>query len=73
MALLLLRGFSHKQIAGRRGASERTVRQQAHLLYRKAGFASRADLAAFFLAGLVGSADRNESPARDHPPGDAPQ
>lgn len=73
VALLLLRGLSHKQIAGRRDASERTVRQQAHLLYRKAGFASRADLAAFFLAGLVGGAERDESPARDRPPGGGSQ
>ncbi len=53
VALLLLRGLSHKQVAGVRHASERTVRQQAHLLYRKAGLASRADLAAFFLDGLL--------------------
>lgn len=53
VALMLLRGLSHQQIAGVRGVSERTVRQQAHLLYRKAGFSSRADLAAFFLDGLL--------------------
>lgn len=53
VALALLRGLSHKQIAGVRHTSERTVRQQAHLLYRKAGFASRADLAAFFLDGFL--------------------
>ncbi len=53
IALLLLRGLSHKQVAHARHASERTVRQQAHLLYRKAGLASRADLAAFFLDGLL--------------------
>jgi DNA-binding NarL/FixJ family response regulator len=49
VALLLLQGLSHKQIAGERSASERTVRQQAHTLYRKAGLGGRADLAAFFL------------------------
>lgn len=52
IALLLLQGLSHKQIAGCREASERTVRQQAHMLYRKAGMAGRADLAAFFLQDL---------------------
>ncbi|MCP3959503.1 MAG: helix-turn-helix transcriptional regulator [bacterium] len=53
VALLLMRGLSHKQVARVRRASERTVRQQAHLLYRKAGLANRADLAAFFLDGLL--------------------
>lgn len=52
IAFLLLQGLSHKQIAARRRASERTVRQQAHLLYRKAGMGGRADLAAFFLRDL---------------------
>jgi len=55
VALLLLQGLSHKQIAGRRQASERTVRQQAHMLYRKAGMSGRADLAAFFLQDLFPS------------------
>jgi len=64
VALRLLQGLSHKQIARRRQASERTVRQQAHVLYRKAGFAGRADLSAFFLQGLFPS----EEPPDPHPP-----
>ena len=52
VALELLKGRSHKQIAAARGTSERTVRQQAHAVYRKAGLADRADLAAFFLGPL---------------------
>jgi hypothetical protein len=32
--------------------SERTVRQHAVAVYRKAGVAGRAELAAFFLSGL---------------------
>ncbi len=64
VALLLLRGLSHKQVAGVRHASERTVRQQAHLLYRKAGLASRADLAAFFLDGLLNAGRLEEPSAR---------
>ena len=52
VALLILKGRSHKQIAANRGTSERTVRQQAHVVYRKAGLADRADLAAFFLGPL---------------------
>jgi DNA-binding CsgD family transcriptional regulator len=52
VGLLLLKGLGHKQIAGLRGTSERTVRQQAHAIYRKADLPGRADLAAFFLEGL---------------------
>lgn len=52
VALLLLRGLSHKEVAKERGISERTVRQQAHTLYGKAGLEGRADLAAFFLESL---------------------
>lgn len=52
VALLILKGRGHKQIAAVRGTSERTVRQQAHAVYRKAGLADRADLAAFFLGPL---------------------
>lgn len=52
VGLLLLRGLSHKEIAGARTTSERTVRQQALAVYRKAGLSGRAALAAFFLKGL---------------------
>jgi len=49
VALLLLQGLSHKEIASSRDTGERTVRQQALAIYRKAGVHSRAELAAFFL------------------------
>lgn len=49
VALLLLQGYGHKQIAGVTGRSERTVRQHAVAAYRKAGLGGRAELAAFFL------------------------
>ncbi|MBZ0112494.1 MAG: helix-turn-helix transcriptional regulator [Thermoanaerobaculia bacterium] len=52
VARLLLKGKGHKQIAAARGTSERTVRQQAHVVYRKAGLEDRAALAAFFLETL---------------------
>jgi DNA-binding CsgD family transcriptional regulator len=52
VALLLLKGLSHKEIAGIRSVSEATVRQQATALYRKAGLEGRHDLAAFFLEDL---------------------
>jgi DNA-binding NarL/FixJ family response regulator len=53
VALLLLKGLSHREIAGLRGVSETTVRHQARSLYRKAGLAGRSDLAAFFLEDLL--------------------
>lgn len=59
VAVLLLKGHSHKQIAYETGRSERTVRQHAVAVYDKSGLAGRAELAAFFLEGLmVPSPDR---------------
>lgn len=54
VTLLLLKGLSLKEIAGLRGTSERTVRQQSLAIYRKADLAGRAELAAFFLEDLLG-------------------
>lgn len=53
VALLLLKGLSHKEIAVVRGTGEATVRQQSRAIYRKAGLAGRHDLAAFFLEDLL--------------------
>ena len=52
VALLLLKGYSHKHVAADTGRSERTVRQHATSVYEKAGLGSRAELAAFFLDAL---------------------
>jgi DNA-binding CsgD family transcriptional regulator len=49
VALLVLKGFSYKEIADLRETTERTVRNQAVSIYRKAGVANRAEMAAFFL------------------------
>ena len=54
VALLLLKGLSHKEVADIRGTGEATVRQQSRALYRKAGLSGRHDLAAFFLEDLLG-------------------
>ncbi|MBI2962650.1 MAG: helix-turn-helix transcriptional regulator, partial [Deltaproteobacteria bacterium] len=54
IALLLLKGLSHKEIAEVRQVGEATVRQQAGAVYRKAGLSGRRDLAAFFLEDLLG-------------------
>lgn len=53
IALLQLKGLRHKEIAELRKTSERTVRQQALAIYRKAGLTGRTDLAAFFLEDLL--------------------
>lgn len=53
VALLLLQGHGHKQIAAQTGRSERTVRQHAVAAYQKSGLRGRAELAAFFLGDLA--------------------
>jgi DNA-binding CsgD family transcriptional regulator len=53
VALLLLKGHGHKQIAAQTGRSERTVRQHSVAVYAKSGLAGRAELSAFFLEGLM--------------------
>jgi DNA-binding NarL/FixJ family response regulator len=53
VALLILKGESHKRIAFLTGRSERTVRQHAVTIYSKSGLRGRAELAAFFLQDLV--------------------
>lgn len=49
IAHLMLKGLRLKDIANIRNTSERTVRQQAQVIYRKAGLEGRTDLAAYFL------------------------
>ena len=59
VALLLLKGRSHKHIARTTDRSERTVRQHAAMVYEKAGLGGRAELAAFFLEDvMLPAADR---------------
>ena len=53
VALRLLKGHSHKQIAFETGRSERTVRQHAVAVYHKSGLSGRAELSAFFLEDLL--------------------
>jgi len=53
VALLLLKGHSHKAIARRTDRSPQTVRQHAAAVYRKGGLSGRAELSAFFLEDLM--------------------
>lgn len=63
IAVLLLKGLSLKEIAAARATSERTVRQQALAVYRKAGLSGRAELSAFFLEDLLLPSGRTPPPA----------
>ena len=53
VGLLLLKGLGLKEIAAIRQTSERTVREQARSVYRKAGLSGRSALSAFFLEDLL--------------------
>lgn len=65
VALLLLKGHSHKSVARRTGRSPETARQHASAVYRKSGLSGRAELAAFFLEDLM-------LPGEGGPAGEAP-
>ena len=52
VAILLLKGRSHKTIARLTKRSEATVRQHATSVYQKAHLSGRAELAAYFLEGI---------------------
>ena len=71
VALQLLKGKSHKEIAAETERSERTVRQHAAVAYEKAGLDGRAALAAFFLEGLrlpmSASVEKPDQTSRDEP------
>ena len=53
VALLLLKGLSHKEVATIRAVSERTIREQSRSIYTKAGLSGRTALSAFFLEDLL--------------------
>ncbi len=58
IAMLMLKGFSHNEIASLRATSVATVRQQASMIYRKSGLTSRRELTAFFLEDLTPALDK---------------
>ena len=55
---LLLKGLALKEIAAVRNTSERTARDQARAIYKKAGVAGRAELSAWFLEDLLPPTNR---------------
>jgi len=53
VALMLIKGFSMKEIAEFRQTQEKTVRQQATTIYKKSALSGRQELAAFFLEDIL--------------------
>jgi len=53
VALLLIKGFSMREISELREVKEKTVRQQATSIYAKTGYAGRHELAAHFIEDLM--------------------
>ncbi len=53
VALLLIKGFSMKEIAEIRSTHEKTVRQQSVNIYKKSSLSGRQQLAAFFLEDIL--------------------
>lgn len=58
ICFLLLKGFSLQEIADVRETSERTVRQQASVIYKKSALSGRVQLAAFFLEDFLVSSEK---------------
>lgn len=61
ICFLILKGLSLQEIATMRNTSERTVRQQASVLYRKSNLSGRIELAAYFLEDLLGPSGQSGS------------
>jgi len=53
VAMLILKGLSHKEVASLRGTSEATARQQAQSVYNKANLPGKAAFSAYFLEDLM--------------------
>ena len=53
VAMLLLKGLSFKEIASVRSTMEKTVRQQASAIYKKAGVNGRHAFSAWFIEDLL--------------------
>jgi len=53
VGLLMLKGFSHRELAGLRGTTEATVRHQAQAIYQKSALPGRAAFCAYFLEDLL--------------------
>ena len=61
IGLLMLKGFSHREIAALRGTTEATVRHQARAVYQKSHLSGRSSFCAYFLEDLLPS--QNDKPS----------
>lgn len=59
IVISLLKGLSFREVASLRDTAEKTVRQQATGVYRKAGLRGRHELAAWFFEDLLEPQDRH--------------
>ncbi len=66
VGLLMLKGFSHREIAGLRGTTEATVRHQARATYQKSHLPGRSAFCAYFLEDLLPARDPTQLPGREH-------
>jgi DNA-binding CsgD family transcriptional regulator len=55
VGLLMLKGFSHRELARLRGTTEATVRHQAQAIYQKSTLPGRSAFCAYFLEDLLPS------------------
>jgi DNA-binding NarL/FixJ family response regulator len=69
VGLLMLKGLSHKEIAGLRATTEATVRQQAQAIYRKAKLPGKTAFSAYFLEDLFSPEAGPPMPPRRAVPG----
>ncbi|MBI2520724.1 MAG: helix-turn-helix transcriptional regulator [Bdellovibrio sp.] len=53
IALLIIKGLSLKEISDIRDCSDRTIRNHANTIYKKAGVKSRSELSAYFFEDLL--------------------
>ena len=58
VALLMLKGFSHREIAELRSTTEATIRHQARAVYQKSHLTGRSAFSAYFLEDLLPARSR---------------
>ena len=64
VALLMLKGFAHSEIAALRGTTEATVRHQARAVYQKSNLPGRTAFCAYFLEDLLPAPEARATGAR---------
>jgi DNA-binding NarL/FixJ family response regulator len=65
VGLLMLKGFSHRELAGLRGTTEATARHQAQSIYQKSSLPGRSAFCAYFLEDLLPA--RGQEVSKDAP------